>query len=233
MRRPHTGFTLIELLVVISIIATLISILLPALSSARQRAKAMVCTSNLRQLGMALQDYIIGNNGYYPGDHLENSQGSSIAWAPRLRRLLGDDSKVFLCPSNPTSYNWHGERLNGDEFFSYGYNGWGIQDFIEPHLGLGGHVGEPAWGEVHETEVKLPDDMIAIGDAFSDGFWDTWLTPQVDSEVAWPSKRHYGGSEILFCDLHIEYFKREKLVERTIRAMIRWNLDHQPHEEYW
>src|SRR3954468_12958525 len=60
------GFTLVELLVVIGIIALLISILLPALSGARQSAKDVQCASNIRQLCTALMNYATENKGKYP-----------------------------------------------------------------------------------------------------------------------------------------------------------------------
>ncbi len=64
--KARNGFTLVELLVVISIIALLISLLLPALAKAKKAALSTVCLSNLRELGQAYQEYGNGNEGSVP-----------------------------------------------------------------------------------------------------------------------------------------------------------------------
>jgi prepilin-type processing-associated H-X9-DG protein len=186
----HSAFTLVELLVVIGTIAILTALLLTTISRVNGYAKRTQCANNLRQLGLALQGFLISNhcyplfvnpnsrNGPYP-EH----NGSWVA-ALQHSELAGSDAKrvnagvylqkgVWQCPAahRPSDYPAH------KGYASYGYNTYGMSAKTDTNsLGLGGHH---VWDfprnsrytapPIRESGVVSPSDMMAIGDGFEGG----------------------------------------------------------------
>ena len=105
-QRGRDGFTLIELLVVIAIIAVLIALLLPAVQSAREAARRIQCSNNLKQLGLALHNYVDANNALPPaaqggyGHVYMNYTGYSFL-LPYLEQANGYNLFNFSLTSGP------------------------------------------------------------------------------------------------------------------------------------
>src|SRR5260370_39135524 len=106
-RRQSSGFTLIELLVVIAIIAVLVALILPAVQQAREAARRAECKNNLKQIGLALQNYHGSHNTFPPGyvstfDSSGNDTGPGWGWAamilPEFEQTALQNSISFTQP---------------------------------------------------------------------------------------------------------------------------------------
>ncbi len=103
--KHRIGFTLIELLIVIAIVGVIAAILIPAFLSARERGRRTVCQSNLRQMTLAIQQYV-QDNGTYPvyttsNNHINpDGTGGPDEWQHLIFPYIRT-RQVFYCPSLP------------------------------------------------------------------------------------------------------------------------------------
>jgi prepilin-type N-terminal cleavage/methylation domain-containing protein/prepilin-type processing-associated H-X9-DG protein len=223
-----SAFTLIEVLVVIGVIALLLSILLPSLSAARQRAKAVTCRSNIRQLAIANQQYANSNQDRYcPGaaDFLANRhrwhgtrERVDLALTPEhgpLSPYLGLDGAIRQCPEFPSiqlaSENAGFERGNG----GYGYNNafigvkiraFGSGEFTVATDRLGAMV-----GQVHKPAetMMFTDTAFASNELIEYSFAEPRYHPQYPTNRAVPSIhfRHRRETNVAWCDGHVDAHK--------------------------
>jgi len=203
-------FTLIELLVVVAIIAVLVALLLPALSSARERARAVACQSNLRQIGVTVFHYTMDFNGMIPrctaGDPwywgytwqvvfylYQTKEQLPAIWDPAFNSEL---NKVF--PKLATAVESCPSMLKGGDKMGFGMNTYLRRPETE----------DVTWLEFLRLEsLTASTGKVLVGDSVDwhlstqDHHW--WLP----GECLYPSgapERHIDRANYLFCDFHVE-----------------------------
>ena len=210
------SFTLIELLVVIAIIAILAAILLPALQSARERAKSASCVNNLKQQGMGFLNYRDANDSYMPmyaSNRIPQKSASedNFLWGDVLIYLGGVNYQNLDCPSAGFLYKTVKPSPGRNKLqlanCSYGYP-------IDPGTVGCGKAQNPLLPKKC-TNVKAPSKLYVTMDSRASSAFDLskgayHLTRvyrgEAGGDYAYPGGRHNSKANVLHFDGHVGFY---------------------------
>ncbi len=151
-RAFRSGFTLVELLVVIAIISILAAILFPVFARARENARKTSCLSNVKQMGLALTQYVQDYDGAYPmGSYSQG--GVKLRWADAIQPYA-KSRQLFLCPSAP-------ETMRAKTWFDGTAGVYGGYGYNYQYLGNGR---SSVLFSARDSQITHPAQTIAIAD---------------------------------------------------------------------